>query len=325
MTSPLDRLCMLTVHAHPDDEASKGAPTLAMYHDLGVRTVLVCCTGGEEGDLQNPALREEGGPFHGVSHDEEKSVLARLRPGELAASAQIIGFDEVVMLGYRDSGMVDSPANDHPGCFHRADLDEAVGRLVTIIRRERPQVIITYGDDQRGYPHPDHIKVHEISVPAFERAGDPTWYPWAGPAWQPLKLYYSVWSRTRLLAVHEAMLRHRNESPYDEAWLNRPALDDRITTRLDVARYMWARSGALRAHATQVDPSEPWWFGLKDEELAAAYPYEDWVLAKSAVGMPAPDAVEVDLFEGIASLAPPVDPARRPARLTNPEPAIIET
>ena len=325
MTSPPDRLCLLTVHAHPDDEASKGAPTLAMYHDLGVRTVLVCCTGGEEGDLQNPALREEGGPFHGVSHEEEKSVLTRLRPAELAAAAQIIGFDEVVMLGYRDSGMVDSPANDHPGCFHRADLDEAVGRLVTIIRRERPQVIITYGDDQRGYPHPDHIKVHEISLPAFERAGDPTWYPWAGPAWQPLKLYYSVWSRTRLMAVHEAMLRHRNESPYDEAWLNRPALDDRITTRLDVSKYMWARSGALRAHATQVDPTEPWWFGLNDEELAAAYPYEDWVLATSAVGMPAPDAVEVDLFEGIASVAPPVDPARRPDRLTNPEPAIIET
>lgn len=318
-------LCILTVHAHPDDEASKGAPTLAMYHDLGVRTVLVCCTGGEEGDLQNPSLRAPGGPFHGLEPAQEKALLARLRPVELADSARIIGFDEVVMLGYRDSGMLDSPANAHPECFHRADLDEAVGRLVTIIRRERPQVIITYGDDQRGYPHPDHVKVHDITVPAFERAGDPMWYPWAGTPWQPSKLYYSIWSRTRLLAVHEAMLRHRNESPYDEAWLNRPGRDSSITTRLDVSSYISARSGALRAHATQIDPAEPWWFGLDDVELAAAYPFEDWVLAKSAVGMPSPDSVEIDLFEGIADVVPWSANRERPGRLLDPDPVRIET
>lgn len=324
-TAQSEPLCIVTVHAHPDDEASKGAPTLAMYHDLGVRTVLVCCTGGEEGDIQNPALREVGGPFHGLDPAEEKALLARIRPSELAESARIIGFDDVVMLGYRDSGMLDSPANDHPECFHRADLDEAVGRLVAVIRRERPQVIITYGDDQRGYPHPDHVKVHDISVPAFERAGDPMWYPWAGPAWQPLKLYYSVWSRTRLLAVHEAMLRHRNESPYDEAWLSRPGHDERITTRLDVSKYMWARSGALRAHATQIDPKEPWWFGLTDDELALAYPYEDWVLAKSGVGAIRDDEVETDLFRGIASVITWQSDAIRPSRLTNPEPVRLES
>ncbi len=318
-------LCLLTVHAHPDDEASKGAPTLAMYHDLGVRTILVCCTGGEEGDLQNPALRAPGGPFHDVDPDEEKSLLARLRPVELAESARIIGFDDVVMLGYRDSGMLDSPANEHPACFHQADLDEAVGRLVTVIRRERPQVIITYGDDQRGYPHPDHVKVHDITVPAFERAGDPTWYPWAGPAWQPSKLYYSIWSRTRLLAVHEAMLEHRNESPYDEAWLNRPGHDSRITTRLDISQYIWARTGALHAHATQIDPAEPWWFGLDDDQLVKAYPYEDWVLAKSTVGMPESDAVETDLFDGIVPVVEwPID-RPRPQRVVDPEFVRIET
>ena len=98
MSSASD-LCILTVHAHPDDEASKGAPTLAKYHGLGVRTVLVCCTGGEEGDLQNPSLREPGQPFHGLTPDEEKVLLAQLRPGELERSAAIIGFDEVTMLG----------------------------------------------------------------------------------------------------------------------------------------------------------------------------------------------------------------------------------
>lgn len=294
-----ERLCLLTVHAHPDDEASKGAPTMAMYKAEGVHTVLVCCTGGEEGDLQNPALREPGQPFHGLSQEEEKQRLAELRPGELARSAEIIGFDEVVMLGYRDSGMVDTDPNEHPESFHQAPLDEAVGRLVGVIRAQRADVIITYGDDQRGYPHPDHVKVHDISVLAWERAGDPAWYPEHGDPYQPQKLYYSVWAKARLTAIHEAMIELRGESPYDQDWLDRPGHDHRITTRLDVGSYLWARSGALRAHATQVDPNEPWWFGLTDEELADVYPWEDWILARSLVGMPADGDVETDLFVGI--------------------------
>ena len=319
-----EQLCVLTVHAHPDDEASKGAPTLAMYNHLGVRTVLVCCTGGEEGDLQNPALREPGQPFHGLTPEEEKRVLARLRPVELDESARIIGFDEVVMLGYRDSGMLDSPSNNHPDCFHMAPTDEAVGRLVSVIRREKPQVLITYSDDQRGYPHPDHVKVHEISVLAFERAGDPMWYPWAGRAWQPSKMYYSVWSRTRLIAVHEAMLRLRGTSPYDAKWLNRPGHDERITTRIHVADYLWARTGALKAHATQVDPTEPWWFGLDDDELAEVYPWEDWVLAKSGIGAPDSDRVEIDLFAGIRDVVILPSGVAHPGRLLSPGPVATD-
>lgn len=313
-----ERLCILTVHAHPDDEASKGAPTLAAYAELGVHTVLVCCTGGEEGDIHNPSLREPGGAFHGLTPDEERHLLARTRPLELMESANVIGFHDVVMLGYRDSGMVDSPANEHPDCFHRADLDEAVGRLVTVIRRSRPHVLVTYNDDQRGYPHPDHVKVHDISVVAFERAGDPTWYPWAGEPWQPLKMYYTVWSKTRLQAVHEAMLAKSGSSPYDEKWLARPSHDERITTRLHIASHMAARSGALRAHATQVNPAEPWWFGLDDAELSAVYPWEDWVLARSAVGAPADHEVETDLFAGIADVLRLPAGVDRPGRLVDP-------
>jgi mycothiol S-conjugate amidase len=289
----------LTVHAHPDDEASKGAPTLAMYHDRGAYTVLVCATGGEEGDLQNPSLREEGGPFHGLTPEQEKVKLAEVRPGELAESARIIGFDEVVMLGYRDSGMVDTDPNNHPESFHQAPIDDAVERLVAVIRRTKPQVIITYGDDHSGYPHPDHVKVHEISVLAFERAGDPDWYPAAGEPFEPLKLYYTIWTRARLMAVHEALLRLRGKSPYDEKWFERRNQDERITTRLDIGDYLWARTGALRAHATQVDPAEAFWFGLDDHELREAYPYEDWVLASSHVGGVPEGEVETDLFDGI--------------------------
>lgn len=291
---------MLTVHAHPDDEASKGAPTLAKYHAEGVHTVLVCCTGGEEGDLQNPLLREPGQPFHGLSPDEERAKVASMRAVELAASVEVIGFDVVEMLGYRDSGMADSAANDHPDSFHRADLDEASGRLVEIIRREQPQVMITYGDDQRGYPHPDHLRVHDISVSAFERAGDPDWYPDLGQPFAPSKLYYSVWSKERVMALHELMLRLTGESPFDQVWLDRPSQDHRITTRIDISDYAHVRAAALRAHATQVDPTAAWWgFGIDEAEMTKAYPWEDWILARTLVGSIPTDDSERDLFAGV--------------------------
>lgn len=295
---------IMTVHAHPDDEASKGAPTLAKYHAEGATTVLVCCTGGEEGDLQNPTLREPGRPFHDLTPEQERELVVSMRPAELARSAEIIGFDEVIMLGYRDSGMADSEPNNHAECFHQADVDEATGRLVAEIRRTRPQVLITYNDDQAGYPHPDHLRVHEISVLAFERSGDPSWYPEAGEPFQPLKLYYSTWSRRRLVAMHEGLLKHRGESPFDDKWFERPDTDHRVTTRIEVGEFMWARTQSLKAHATQVDPTAAFWFGLSDDELAEIYPWEDWILARSLVGdIPTHDDVEHDLFQGIDATA----------------------
>jgi len=303
--TPVDKfgnpLCALTVHAHPDDEASKGAPTFARYAEFGVRTVLVCCTGGEEGDVNNPALKEPGMPFHGLDEVAQKKLLTEMRPKELEKSVEVIGFSKLHMLGYRDSGMAESEANSNPECFHMADIDEATERLVKIIRAEKPQVIVTYSDDQRGYLHPDHLKVHDVSVLAFARAGDSNWYKNAGPVWQPLKMYYSVWSRTRFMAVHEAMLRLRGSSPFDEKWFDRPNHDHRITTKMNVGDYYWARSGSLKAHATQVDDNEPFWFGLSDEELAAVYPYEDWILAAHYIDGYSPNTadLETDLFEGV--------------------------
>jgi mycothiol S-conjugate amidase len=195
--------------------------------------------------------------------------------------------------------MPDTEPNRHPESFNMAPLDEAVGRLVAVIRRTKPQVIMTYSDDQSGYLHPDHVRVHDISVLAFDRAGDPAWYPEAGAPYQPAKMYYTVWSQARMLAVHQAMIDLRGASPFDEERLKRPGQDDRITTKLDVGPFLWARSQSLRAHATQVDPKEGWWFGLEDHELAEIYPYEDWVLARSTVGYPEPGQFETDLFAGI--------------------------
>ena len=279
-------LCLLTVHAHPDDEASKGACTLAKYGAEGVRTVLVCCTGGEEGDILNPAM----------DRPEVRDNLAEVRLEELMKSAAAIGFDEVVMLGYRDSGMPDSDANLHDECFAAADLDEAVGRLVAVIRKERPQVIITYGDDQQGYPHPDHLRVHDISLPAFEKAGDPEAYPDLGEPWTPLKLYYSTWSHRRIEAMHEKFLELGLESPFDERWLDRPSQDHRITSTIDVAEHADVRHEALTAHATQVDPESKFWFGLPRNVARTVHPYDDFELARSLVESNPP---EDDLFAGV--------------------------
>jgi mycothiol S-conjugate amidase len=277
-------LCLLTVHAHPDDESSKGAATVARYHGEGVRCVLVCCTGGEAGDILNPAM----------DRPEVRERLGEVRMEELARATAEIGYDEVVMLGYRDSGMPGTPANEDPRCFARADLDEAVGRLVAVIRRERPQVIITYPDDQRGYQHPDHLRVHDISIPAFEAAGDPDRYPAAGSPWQPLKLYYSAWSQARMRALHEKFIELGLESPFNQEWIDRGGMDDRITTQIDITGCHDVRRRALLAHATQIDPESRFWFGLPPEVVA--YPWDDYVLARSLVDSAVP---EDDLFAGL--------------------------
>jgi len=288
MDDPLpnrEQLSLLTVHAHPDDEASKGAATVAHYHAKGVRSVLVCCTGGEAGEILNPAM----------DRPDVRARLHEVRMEELARSTEVIGYDEVVLLGYRDSGMPDTPENADPRCFARAPLEEAVGRLVEVIRRERPQVIVTYADDQEGYPHPDHLRVHDITLPAFDAAGDPDAFPDAGPPWQPLKLYYVAWSRARILAMHAKFIELGLESPFDAKWFDRPDHDDRITTRLDVSEHDNVRRAALIAHETQIDPDSPFWFGLPPDVVV--YRYDDYILARSLVDSATP---EDDLFAGVS-------------------------
>jgi mycothiol S-conjugate amidase len=283
--------CILTVHAHPDDESSKGAGSIARYSDNGARAVLVCCTGGEEGDVLNPAM----------DRPEVKANIEQVRRDELALAADIIGYHEVHYLGYRDSGMPDSEANAHPDCFAAAPLDEAVERLVAIIRRERPHVIVTYPDEQKGYQHPDHLRVYDITVPAWEAAGDSSMYPNAGDPWTPSKLYYTTWSRARIEALHELHIELELESPYTEEWFKRPSMDGRITTKVDVQAWYQRRSDALKAHATQVDPESKFWFGLPADRAAAAYPFDDYILAETRVETHTPES---DLFAGVkASLS----------------------
>jgi mycothiol S-conjugate amidase len=285
-------LCLLAVHAHPDDEASKGAGTVAKYNDEGIRCVLVCCTGGEAGDILNPA----------ADTPDVRANLAEVRRAELRASVDAIGYSALHMLGYHDSGMPDTDTNKRSDNFANAPLDEAVGRLVRVIRSERPQVIVTYAEDREFYPHPDHIRVHEISVPAFDAAGDPERYPEAREPWQPSKLYYMGWSKRRVLALHEAYLRLGHESPF-ERWFEQgfPDHDDRFTTHVDIGHYLERRRAALLAHRTQVDP-EGFWMRLPDEVVRDTFPWEEYVLARSLVSSSVPEgAPEDDLFAGLRS------------------------
>ena len=227
---------------------------------------------------------------------EVRGRIHEVRQEELARSAEIIGYDQVELLGYRDSGMPDSEENAHPDNFANAPLSEAVGKLVEIIRRERADVIITYGDDQSGYPHPDHLRVHDISLPAFEAAGDPTAYPEAGEPFAPSKLYYVVWSRARIQATHEKFVELGIESPFGEDWFKRPSQDDQITTSIEIGDFFDVRLDSLLAHATQVDPTSPFWFGLPREVSRTVHPFDDYILARSRVDSELPES---DLFAGL--------------------------
>lgn len=295
----MTQLCLLTVHAHPDDEASKGAATVARYHAAGVRTVLVTCTGGEEGDILNPAM----------DTPDVRDNLTEIRSRELERAAGIIGYDEVVMLGYRDSGMPGSDSNSDPRCFAAAPLDEAVGKLVEVIRRVRPQVVVTYPQDQSGYPHPDHLRVNEISEIAFDAAGDPERYPNAGEVWQPSRLLYVRWSAKRMLAMHEKFLELGLESPYTDERLQRwiesaaeteghPEGDPGRFVSIDVRGFAHVTREALLAHETQVDPNSRHWFGLPPEIADEIHPWEEYEVARDVAG----GAGDDDLFAGIASV-----------------------
>jgi mycothiol S-conjugate amidase len=283
-----ERRCLLTVHAHPDDEASKGPATVARYHAEGVYTVLVCCTGGEAGEILNPSFALAEG-----------ETLEQRRAHELVEAAKVIGYDEVVMLGYRDSGMPDSEANTHQEAFWNAPFDEAVGRLVAELRRVRPQVLIAYPDEQSEYPHPDHLRAHEVALAAFEAAGDPARFPEAGAPYQVAKLYYTVWPALRMSKLHDKHLELGVESPFDERFLERLSRgrEEHFTTTISVEGFGQVRDEALKAHATQIDPASPFWFGLPEEVRQATHPFDHYNLARSHVGPL--ESEETDLFSGI--------------------------
>ena len=267
-----EQIRLMAIHAHPDDESSKGAATIARYHHEGVHTTLVCCTGGEEGDILNPKARNL------VANRD----IAAVRREELDNAAKIIGYDELILLGFRDSGMPGSDTNNHPEAFSHVPIEETIEKLVAVIRKTRPHIIITYADERDRYPHPDHIRVHEASVVAFDYAGDPKKYPDAGKPWQPSRLYYVFFSGQRILELHEKFLEAGKESPFGKEWIERASswMENDHIIRVDVTGYTHIRREALLAHVTQIDPESSFWFGLPDDVIDSIAPMDDYLLAK---------------------------------------------
>jgi mycothiol S-conjugate amidase len=287
-----EQLRLMAVHAHPDDESSKGAATTARYVAEGVAVLVATCTGGERGSILNPKM----------DRPEVLADITEIRRAEMARAREILGVQQA-WLGFVDSGL---PEGDPPpplpdGCFGLVDPADGALPLIKLMREFRPHVVTTY-DETGGYPHPDHIMCHKISVVAFDAAGDPDQHPELGPPWQPLKLYYnSGWSRARMVALHEGMLAAGLESPYGE-WLQKADEDgwrrdrgDKVTTRVDCGEYFKVRDDALRAHATQVDP-DGFWFHIPLDLQQKVWPTEDFELARTLVDSPVPES---DLFAGI--------------------------
>jgi mycothiol S-conjugate amidase len=280
----------MAVHAHPDDESSKGAATMARYVREGADVLVCTMTGGERGDILNKAMERP----------EVRADLAAVRRAEMDRARAILGIQQQ-FLGFTDSGLPEGdPLPPLPeGCFALEPLESAAAPLVRAVREFRPHVILTY-DENGGYPHPDHIKTHQVSIEAFEAAGDPDRYPGTGEPWQPLKLYYfATFHLARFTALHEEMVRRELESPYAkrlEEWRedsDRPPMA--ITTMVPCGDYFEIRDQALLAHETQIDPAG-FWFACPLEVQRSAWPTEDYHLARSVVDTETP---ECDLFAGV--------------------------
>ncbi|MFJ5955512.1 mycothiol conjugate amidase Mca [Paenarthrobacter sp. NPDC092416] len=296
-SSSAQQLRLLAVHAHPDDESSKGAATMAMYAAAGVEVMVATCTDGSRGDIQNPAMEDAPHP---------KRDMAGARRLEMANAAKVLGIQQR-WLGFVDSGLPDGdPLPPLPaGSFALQPLERASAPLVRLVRSFKPHVIISY-DENGGYPHPDHIMAHKVAVEAFQAAGDAGRYPGTGEAWTPSKLYYDrAFSPERFRALHFALEEAGLQSPYAErlaAWLEAdaeghtpPEPAHKTTTQVDCGDYFEARDDALRAHRTQIDPVG-FFFAVSPELQRTAWPWEDYTLVQSRVSSELP---EKDLFAGI--------------------------
>lgn len=281
---------LLAVHAHPDDESSKGAATMARYAAEGNDVLVATFTGGERGDILNPAMDVAG----------VKDRLPEVRREEMAKAAAILGVEHR-WLGFVDSGLPEGdPLPPLPdGCFALEPVEVPTETLVRLIREFRPHVMITY-DENGGYPHPDHIMTHTVSLAAYEAAADPAQFPDAGEPWQISKVYYSHgFLRGKFQAFADEFEKNGLENPYTE-WLARwkdekNDMMARVTTQVECGEYFPVRDDALRAHATQIDPNGPF-FAVPMEWQQRLWPTEEYELAKTTVSSRMP---EKDLFSGI--------------------------
>jgi mycothiol conjugate amidase Mca len=297
-----DRHSLVTVHAHPDDETISTGGVMARYSRAGHRVICVTCTGGEQGEIVVPEM----------DTPENHARLREIREEELRRALEHLGPVQHRWLGYLDSGMMGTPENELPGTFWQADLDEATGRLVRIIRETRPQVVVGY-NDFGSYGHPDHIRAAQVAKLAFERAGDPSQYPdqllEGLEPWAPAKLYETLMDlgrRQRMFEVLEARgvktWWKPDEDETDAQRVEREAFMSKMadaagprTTSVDIAEVIPDKLAALREHRTQL-ADEGFFLALTVDDWREWLPTEDFTLRVSRVGVRLP---EDDLFAGL--------------------------
>ncbi|MGH8888448.1 MAG: N-acetyl-1-D-myo-inositol-2-amino-2-deoxy-alpha-D-glucopyranoside deacetylase [Acidothermaceae bacterium] len=277
---------LLLVHAHPDDETIGTGATMAKYAAEGTRVTLVTCTLGEEGEILVPELEQLAA--------DKADQLGGWRIHELDKACAALGVRDHRFLGgpghYRDSGMMETPANDNPRCFWRADVNEAAAHLVEIIREVRPQVIATY-DDFGGYGHPDHIQAHRVATRAFEQTRDVV-----------QKFYWTAASKSAIQASIDAMKAQgltffEGVESADDLPFAKP--DDVITTQVDARDYLDHKMEAMRAHASQIAVDGPF-FALSNNIGQRAFGNEQYVLMHGERGAgDGPNGWETDLFAGL--------------------------
>lgn len=281
-------LRLMAVHAHPDDEVIGTGGTLSRYAMAGLRVSLVCATRGEVGEIVDPTIDEA----------EARPRLAQIREDELRCACGVLGVTDLVFLDYRDSGMMGTQDNENPASFWKADLDEAVGRLVLAMRRLKPQVVVTY-NEKGGYGHPDHIRTHQITVAAFDAAGDSSRYSEQGlEPWQPQKLYYNAIPVSGLKKMEQYFRSVGITSPFEREDLTPESFgtpDEQITTRVDVRDYIERKRDALRCHRTQI-AADSFFFTVPEMFSDEAMGFEYFVRVRSLVDASTP---EEDLFAGI--------------------------
>jgi len=272
----------MIVHAHPDDEAIGSGGILKKYSNQGIRTVLVVATKGEAGEIDGR-----------VPTGEEKERIVDLRLEELECSRQILGIQQVHFMGYRDSGMAGRPENQLPGAFAAADLEEAAGRLVKIIRQEKPHVITTYNENGI-YGHPDHIMVNRVTVRAFEDGGRADCYPGLNlEPWQPLKLYYQAIPLSRIRRLGEIMRSRAKQLEIDPASMGTD--DDMITTWIDIRDVVKEKFAAIRCHKSQVGENS-FFRRFTESQRNELFGFECFIWM---AGRSRPRERETDLFAGL--------------------------
>lgn len=283
-------LRLMAVHAHPDDEASKGAATTAHYRARGAGVKIITCTGGERGDIQCHVLAQ---------NPEVSADIGAWRRREMAAAARALDIEHA-WLGFEDSGYVPAERwNELPeGVFAQIDPQIPTDALIREIRSYRPHVITTY-NEQGGYPHPDHVRTHEVSLAAWELAADGSYKPELGAPWAAGKLYYDVsFHPRRAAALNQAMRERGLPEAYGPRWFE--VREDRrpreITAQIHCAEHFETRDRALRAHASQVT-EDSMFFAVPRDIEASVWPWEDFELARSRVEV---SGFETDLFNGIS-------------------------